>query len=336
MGDIELIWDPNASEADFAIEADDLASDESFRTAVLLSLFTDRRANDTDVLPDENGPRQGWWGDAYAEKRGDKIGSRRWLLGRAKLSPAILPSVEIYDRESLAWLVEDCAVASFDLEYEIVGEQLSTRITFYREDETTFALCFDHVWDAEENPGGVDGVAPVESEGSFYTLLQTVEAPLGGGAISSLDFTGLDGNTDVVYVIEFYIDMANTNDLRLRFNDTGSPDGDSRRHTPTSSFTRFSADLIIADTTGANDYTEGRITVLAPVELANWPRWRHYYSDVHWSSSLGGNPWPRMHAGYWENNTSNITKISIVDSVGGTGIGEGSWMRLYRLPLPGE
>jgi len=49
--------------------------------AVIISLFTWRRANPDDVLP-AGDDRQGWFGDTFAEVRGDRIGSRLWLLSR--------------------------------------------------------------------------------------------------------------------------------------------------------------------------------------------------------------------------------------------------------------
>ncbi len=48
--------------------------------AVLISLFTWRRANADDTLPDPRGFRMGWWGDTYPVVANDRIGSRLWLL----------------------------------------------------------------------------------------------------------------------------------------------------------------------------------------------------------------------------------------------------------------
>lgn len=148
-GDIALFWDLSRSEADFAIIDDDLASDEGMQTAVLLSFALDRRAEDSDTLPTDDGDKRGWWGDEFAENQGDKIGSRRWLLARSKLTPAILPTVEAYDRESLEWLIEDQAAASIDLEYEIIGNRLDTSITVRRGDGTEVSAFYSHIWDGE-------------------------------------------------------------------------------------------------------------------------------------------------------------------------------------------
>lgn len=92
---------------DLLLTADgDLASDEGLETAVILSLFLDRRALSSDSLPDASGDRRGWWADALAEDN-DQIGSRLWLLDRANLSQQTLVDAKAYVEEALAWLVSD-------------------------------------------------------------------------------------------------------------------------------------------------------------------------------------------------------------------------------------
>jgi len=83
------------------------AIDEGLRTAVIISLFSDRRAEADDALPDGGDDRRGWWGDIYPQAEADRIGSRLWLLSREKQLPAVLKRAETYAREALQWLVDD-------------------------------------------------------------------------------------------------------------------------------------------------------------------------------------------------------------------------------------
>lgn len=79
---------------DCGMEAGDLVAENTLRTAVILSLFLDRRADDDDVLPNGSNDRRGWWADTVAPMTeygiggglasGDRIGSRLWLLSREK------------------------------------------------------------------------------------------------------------------------------------------------------------------------------------------------------------------------------------------------------------
>jgi phage gp46-like protein len=107
MNDIGLFWDATSQAADLAVAANDLAADDGLETAVMLSLFTDRRAEDGDVLPAGETDRRGWWGDSVPEVAGDRIGSRLWMLAREKDTAAVLERAKEYAEEALAWMLED-------------------------------------------------------------------------------------------------------------------------------------------------------------------------------------------------------------------------------------
>lgn len=116
MSDLRLAWDVYA--AHLAIVANDLETDEGLETAVIVSLFTDRRADDSDALPDGHTDRRGWWGDVVEAGARDRIGSRLWLLSREKQQPAVLARAEEYAREALAWLLDDRVAARVDVAAE--------------------------------------------------------------------------------------------------------------------------------------------------------------------------------------------------------------------------
>lgn len=104
MSDIRTLWRDLGGE--WSITGPSLANDDGLETAVVLSLFTDRLAEEGDTSVEPTG-RRGWWGDAYPEVEGDLIGSRLWLLAREKQLPAVLARAELYAREALQWLVDD-------------------------------------------------------------------------------------------------------------------------------------------------------------------------------------------------------------------------------------
>ncbi|MCW5666468.1 MAG: phage GP46 family protein [Piscinibacter sp.] len=109
---------------DLQVEGAQLDEDDGLETAVVLSLFTDRRANDDDALPDSAGQaereRRGWWGDSYAEVTGDRIGSRLWLLSREKQLASVLERARQYADEALRWLVEDGVAREVTVSAEVV------------------------------------------------------------------------------------------------------------------------------------------------------------------------------------------------------------------------
>lgn len=103
ISDIQLQW--QLDNADIVIRNADIALDDSLTTAVIVSLFTDRRALASDVLPSgANTDKRGWWGDSFNTR---PIGSRLWLLSREKQLSSVLHRAKSYAEEALAWLVED-------------------------------------------------------------------------------------------------------------------------------------------------------------------------------------------------------------------------------------
>lgn len=84
--------------------------------AVLISLFTWRRALTDDPVDDEE--LFGWWGDSYPDIADDRIGSRLWLLRRVKLTDATQRDAEFYANESLRWLLDDGHVIAIEISSE--------------------------------------------------------------------------------------------------------------------------------------------------------------------------------------------------------------------------
>lgn len=119
---------------------------EDLPRAVLISLFSWRRANADDDLPGSN--KFGWWGDTYPEIDNDRIGSRLWLLGRAKIVPETILRAKEYAEEALKWLVDDGVATSVEVQAErhgLSGVALGVRIT--RGEKSAINIRFVNVWD---------------------------------------------------------------------------------------------------------------------------------------------------------------------------------------------
>jgi phage gp46-like protein len=113
LADLALVWSNVSGNADLVTIDDDVASDRGLMTAVILSLFTDRRAEDDDVPPSgDSGDRRGWWADQFASVGGDRIGSRLWLIDRSTLTNETLLKATQYVTEALQWMIDDKVVAS--------------------------------------------------------------------------------------------------------------------------------------------------------------------------------------------------------------------------------
>ena len=149
LADLALVWDDALGSADFRRIDADLASDAGIETAVIISLFTDRRAEPDDVPPSgDPTDRRGWWADEFMEHEGDKIGSRLWLLDRSKADNQVVLRAKAYVLEALDWMIEDHVVTKIDVTTTLVGQVLTIDLILARPAASPLTLRFAHVWDA--------------------------------------------------------------------------------------------------------------------------------------------------------------------------------------------
>lgn len=155
MTDIALLPDGIDALFDMALAGGALVTDEGLKTAIAISLFTDARAFDDDLLPDGTVDRRGWWADELAATPGSRIGSRLWLLAREKRMADVLVRARAYASEALAWLIEDGVAKSIDVSAEAMNaDWIAIAVVITRPDGTTadarFRHRFDHVWEATQ------------------------------------------------------------------------------------------------------------------------------------------------------------------------------------------
>ncbi|MFM0435895.1 phage GP46 family protein [Paraburkholderia strydomiana] len=144
MSDISVIWDVDNSRGDWKFIAPALVTGNDLPSAVLVSVFTDRVANPDDPIPDGSGDPRGWWGDIGEDK---PIGSRLWLLDRAKQTQEVLNNARDYINEALQWLVDDGVVASTDVQTQWVRDTfLGAQITLYQPDGSQISLTYAWAW----------------------------------------------------------------------------------------------------------------------------------------------------------------------------------------------
>jgi phage gp46-like protein len=107
MADIALAFSDFRG-GDIVLAGQDLARDDGLESAVLVSLFTDRRASPEQIRRGEDAADlRGWWGDFNPPADGDKTGSLLWLLRREKQTRETLARARQYAEQALAWMIED-------------------------------------------------------------------------------------------------------------------------------------------------------------------------------------------------------------------------------------
>jgi phage gp46-like protein len=152
MADIRTVFIDLERGADYAIESMLLQQDDGLDTAVILSLFTDRRADDDDSIPGGSDDKRGAWVDSFSDVENDKFGSRLWLLESAKLLPETVNRVREYCAEALNWMVQDGVAKAVNVTAQIIRNYplgiIAAEIDIVKPDGTTTRYKFDKLWSA--------------------------------------------------------------------------------------------------------------------------------------------------------------------------------------------
>lgn len=111
--------------ADLDFQNNDFSQDDGLKTAIMISLFSDRRADLEELPPEDEDPR-GWWGDTLNEIQNDQVGSRLWLLQRQKHTSEVRELAREYVIEALNWLIEDGVASGVNVSVDEIGLEEST------------------------------------------------------------------------------------------------------------------------------------------------------------------------------------------------------------------
>ena len=149
MADAAMVMTENGGE--LVLSGFDLARDDGLETAVIISLFTDRRASPEQIpveLPQDD--LRGYWGDISNATPSDQTGSLLWLLAREKQLPQVLGRAQQYCREALAWMVEDLVATRVEVTAEFVAQGwMLILIDIYRPTGSPVRYRFNYEWAAQ-------------------------------------------------------------------------------------------------------------------------------------------------------------------------------------------
>ncbi|MEG1824349.1 MAG: phage GP46 family protein [Cloacibacillus sp.] len=151
-GDIKITWNESGLCGDLSLDAPltDISTDAGLETAVIISLFTDRRAAGEE-LPQNESSGRGWWGDSVTDVQNDKIGSKLWLLFREKQLTSVALRAKEYAEEALKWLIKDKIVKSINVVAEWHdGGLLALYVDITRPDGNNLKQRYNLNWKAQE------------------------------------------------------------------------------------------------------------------------------------------------------------------------------------------
>jgi len=137
---------------DLNMKNQDLEQDGGLRTAVIISLFTNKRVTEEELPPGEVS-KEGWWGDLFPDIDNDKIGSKLWLLSREKATTETLNKAREFAKDSLLWLTEDGIAETVSVDAEWVSTGVLGLSVYGTRPQNKSTFKFDFVWNFESSRG---------------------------------------------------------------------------------------------------------------------------------------------------------------------------------------
>lgn len=149
MADASMVMTENGGE--LVLSGFDLARDDGLETAVIISLFTDRRASPEQIpveLPQDD--LRGYWGDISNATPSDQTGSQLWLLAREKQLPQVLGRAQQYCREALTWMIEDLVATRVEVTAEFIAQGwMLILVDIFRPTGSPVRYRFNYEWAAQ-------------------------------------------------------------------------------------------------------------------------------------------------------------------------------------------
>ncbi|XDF79215.1 phage GP46 family protein [Aliivibrio fischeri] len=125
--------------------------DDSLTALVFISMFTDARAEDSDVLPDNSNDRRGWPGDTFYD---EPWGSRLWLLYREKLTTDVRNRAVKYTEDCLSWMLVESGDGVTAKSITVTGsipqyQVLALTVVITKPDDSVITLTVSKQWDIQ-------------------------------------------------------------------------------------------------------------------------------------------------------------------------------------------
>lgn len=150
-GDIRITLDPYKGYGEMVLDDRDVERDPGLETCVLITLGTNRKINTDDVKPDNSLDSGGWWGDAVPVIEGDLVGTRLWLLRRAKTNNELINASKEYLKEGFQWMLNDNVISNLYVETWIAEKDtLGIILGFLRPNLQTIYYKYFYNWENQE------------------------------------------------------------------------------------------------------------------------------------------------------------------------------------------
>jgi phage gp46-like protein len=126
--DIKLNSD--AGYFDFSVTNGDFTTTKGLDSALLMSLFVNKRADSSEVPTVSK--QQGWWGNTIGNYANYEIGSKLWLLDQARHTNTTLNLAKTYTYDGLSWLMTDQLADRIVVSDNFANNNLAINVIIYK------------------------------------------------------------------------------------------------------------------------------------------------------------------------------------------------------------
>lgn len=143
MSDLMFDFFNDDMNLDLVVKSGEIQKDDSLKSAVLISLFTDARCEKNELPAGENSLR-GFWGDAIF---GESTGSKLWLLNRPKFTNSTLIQAKQYAEDALKWLISDGLAQNIIVDAIYNNKkQMLLNISIFKINNEIESIIIDNLW----------------------------------------------------------------------------------------------------------------------------------------------------------------------------------------------
>jgi phage gp46-like protein len=123
-------WDIDFTNGDFTMT-------RGLETAILMSIFVDKRAAANEVPRVDL--RRGWQGNKLSGYDNYEIGSKLWLLFQSRNNQTTLNLINTYVVDCLSWLVVDNIATKIEVDSSFIPDGIQIDVTIYRSQNIIFS-----------------------------------------------------------------------------------------------------------------------------------------------------------------------------------------------------
>lgn len=155
--DVALIQDENG---DYDIEVDATTGDfvgvTGFQTALVISIFAERRADASEVSQPEK--RRGWLGNLSGPfaAEGFEIGSKVWLLDQSRNTQGQLNKAIGYVKDALQWFIDEGIVQGIRVSGDMTGKGITLNADLFTAENRTESVLIDLLKETIRAPDPTD------------------------------------------------------------------------------------------------------------------------------------------------------------------------------------